>query len=180
MMKTEIRHGRISYTAARDDVPSDIDAGLQILQSMIFSWRERVSKLNPPDPALMKRVDEGARFWATATDLANFQGAFGAARSEMSRGIAYMHKIGPQVLKAEAARGLVGPFTPAINSEMERLEADSSVLTQVRKTLLSPINDAVADVIGAVSPAAAVALKSSPWILPAVIAGGAMLFMGRR
>ena len=162
------------------DVPSDIDAGLQILQNMIFSWRARVEKMNPPDPVLMRRVDEGARFWATATDLANFQGAFGAARFEMGRGIAYMQRIGPEVLKAEGARGLVGPFAPVIAAEIGRLEDDSSVLTQVRQSLFAPVNDAVAGAIGAVSPAAEIALKSSPWILPAVITGGALLLMGAR
>ena len=161
-------------------VPNDIEGSLQILQNMIFHWRDRARRLSPPDEGLQQQVDRGASYWAQASEMANFDGNFTGARAAIANGIGYMHGIAKVVMKAEGARSTSGPFAPAIVAEMDRLTRGSSVMEQARQILRgTKITDGVASMIEPLSPVVADAVRKSGWIVPLALAGGGIFLVSR-
>lgn len=166
-------------------IPADVEGGLQILQGMIFHWADRVKKMSVPNATLLARVEGGAKFWAAGSEAANFAGDFSRARSETARGIAYMQQVAPLVMKAEGmlSTTMNAPtvFSPKVGAEVDRLERGSSFVEQVKQTLgASQITEAIASTVTPLSPALAATIRGSSWVVPALIAGGAILLLRRR
>ena len=170
-----------AVTGLGQRVPADVESGMQILNNMILHWVDRAKKIN--DANLVQQASLGAKYWAEANDLANFQGKFDAARNAIGRGIAHMQGIAPVIMRAESQATGAGPFSPTIEREVEQLQRGSSFMEQVKRTVAGPtgaVTEAVASSVEAIAPGVAGTLRASAWIVPAAIAGGLIFFLSRR